>query len=92
MSDYHVASFVVRVFPGDVPAVNAVIADTEGLEVHAQEDGKLVVTAEASHLGELAALTEQLKDVPGVIDAAPVYHEFDAAGAPAPAPDEVDQP
>ena len=52
--EYHVASFVVRTRPEDAAMVAARISLNMGLEVHASEQGKLVVTAEAGSTRGLA--------------------------------------
>jgi nitrate reductase NapAB chaperone NapD len=46
-----------------------------GLEVHVEQQGKLVVTAEARNVRELAEFAISLQDLGGVISVAPVYHE-----------------
>jgi len=52
--EYHVSSYVVRVQPEDGQSVSRAIASFTGLEVHAEEDGKLIVTAAAENVRELA--------------------------------------
>ena len=74
--EYHVASFVVRTRPEDAAMVAARISLNMGLEVHASEQGKLVVTAEAESTRGLARLAEKLEEETGVVSLAPVYHEF----------------
>ena len=78
MSDpeYHVSSFVVRVRAEDGQSVSRVIASIVGLEVHAEEDGKLIVTAEAKNVRKLADLSGVLEATEKVISVAPIYHEF----------------
>ena len=75
-SEYHVSSFVVRVRPEDGQSVSSVIAAITGLEVHAEEEGKLIVTAEAGNVRELADLSRVLEETEKVVSVAPVYHEF----------------
>ena len=74
--EYHVSSFVVRVRAEDGKSVSRVIASIAGLEVHAEEDGKLIVTAEAQNVRELADLSGVLEATENVISVAPIYHEF----------------
>ena len=47
-----------------------------GLEVHATEKGKIIVTAEAGGARELAELACSLNDFEDVVAVAPVYHEY----------------
>ncbi len=78
MSDdeYHVASFVVRARPEHGEDLAHRLNAMPGVEVHVQEEGKLVVTAEAGSVKELADRTAELEHVKRVISVAPVYHEF----------------
>jgi nitrate reductase NapD len=74
--EYHVSSYVVRVRPEDGQSVSKVIAAIEGLEVHVEENGKLIVTAEAGNVRELADLSTVLTETEKVVSVAPIYHEF----------------
>ena len=78
--EYHVSSFVVRVRPEDGQFVSEVIGAIAGLEVHAEEDGKLIVTAEAGNVRELADLSRVLEETEKVVSVAPIYHEFSSDG------------
>lgn len=49
----------------------------DGVEVHAAEKGKLVVTAEHEKLNALADLVMSLQHVKNVMSVAMVYHESD---------------
>jgi nitrate reductase NapD len=78
-SEYHVASFVVSTKPEHADRVTGHINSMPGLEVHAGNSGKLVVTAEAQNVRQLADVMGELEQVDSVIAVAPVYHEY--AGA-----------
>jgi nitrate reductase NapD len=78
-NEYHVASYVIRTRPEDGVEVAARINAVPGLEVHVEQQGKLVVTAEARDVRELADFVTSLADVGGVITVAPVYHEYEKA-------------
>jgi nitrate reductase NapD len=85
--EYHVSSFIVRVRAQDASSVSAVIQSITGLEVHAEEDGKLIVTAEAGNVRDLADLSTVLQETDKVLSVAPVYHEFSSdeeSAAPVP--------
>ena len=75
-AEYHVASFVVHTKPADSGEVTDQLADLHGVEVHGDNNGKLVVTAEATDVRELADLTDSIQQLPNVVAVAPVYHEF----------------
>jgi nitrate reductase NapD len=74
--EYHIASYVVRARAEDAVAVTDRINSVRGLEVHAEEQGKIVVTAEAENVRELADFVACLESLEGVIAVAPVYHEY----------------
>jgi nitrate reductase NapD len=78
-SEFHVASYVVSTRPEHAAQVSEHINSMPGLEVHAEEKGKLIVTAEARDVRELADVMGSLEQVNSVIAVAPVYHEY--AGA-----------
>jgi len=83
--EYHVTSFVVSTRPQHGARVAGEINAMPGLEVHAEQQGKLVVTAEAHSVSELAELAGSLEQVDSVIAIAPVYHEYAGAeGSAAP--------
>ena len=74
--EYHVASYIVRTPPERAASVAGSIEALAGLEVHAVEDGKIIVTAEATGARELAKMADTLQDFKGVLAVSPVYHEY----------------
>ncbi|MCP4302048.1 MAG: chaperone NapD [Gammaproteobacteria bacterium] len=76
-NEYHVASYVVSTRPEHGGRVAECINGMPGLEVHVEQQGKLVVTAEARDVRELAEFATSLEDIGGVISVAPVYHEYE---------------
>ncbi len=78
-AEYHVASFVVSTQPRNSVELASRINAVAGLEVHAEERGKLIVTAEARNVRDLAKLAASLEAMEYVLAVAPVYHEFDGA-------------
>ena len=77
MAEYHVASYVVQAKPDRAASVAGGIEMLPGLQVHAVEDGKIIVTAEAGGARELAEVASRLQDLDAVLAVAPVYHEYD---------------
>ena len=77
--EYHVASFVVHAKPTSADTVTRTLLTIDGVEVHGENKGKLVVTAEAANVRVLADLTETIQQIPDVVAVAPVYHEFTEA-------------
>lgn len=78
-NEYHVASFVISTKAEHSNQVAEHINSLPGLEVHAGEQGKLIVTAEARDVRELADVVNDLEQVDSVIAVAPVYHEYESA-------------
>ncbi|TCL10122.1 periplasmic nitrate reductase chaperone NapD [Shimia isoporae] len=79
----NICGCLVHASPDKVDAVKAAIEATEGGEVHAVEDGRMVVTIEDVE-GKLAS--EQIMDmhnIPGVISVTLTYHHFEPSGADA---------
>ena len=74
--EYHVASYVVLTRPENASRIASQITQVPGLEVHANEQGKLIVTAEAESTGQLADLAGALELMDAVLQVAPCYHEF----------------
>ncbi|MGR3714636.1 MAG: chaperone NapD [Shimia sp.] len=79
----NICGCLVQATPEKVDAVMATINATEGGEVHAQEDGRMVVTIEDT---ESRLASEQIMDmhnIPGVLSVTLTYHHFEPSGADA---------
>ena len=74
--EWHVASYVVTTQAEHAEAVTRRINALPDMEVHAGENGKLVVTAEAATQGQLADMAGTLGQLEAVLIVSPVYHEF----------------
>ena len=76
----HIASLLVHVRPELLGAVKANLRRLDGLELHQESPlGKLVVVLEAEHERQILERIEQISALPGVLNAALVYHELLAA-------------
>ncbi|WP_048694772.1 chaperone NapD [Catenovulum maritimum] len=77
MSEYHVASFIVRTQQENLVTVIDSCNQIHGCEVHGHDgQAKIIVTLEAANHKEIANLSDQLAAVKQVIDISPVYHEY----------------
>jgi nitrate reductase NapD len=78
----HIASLVVHARPELFDAVKANLRLLEGVELHQESAaGKLVVVLEAVHENQILQRIDQINNLPGVLNAALIYHEIlDSAG------------
>ena len=74
----NIAGVMVHARPEKVAQVVEALCAIEGVEVHARgEDGRLVVTVEEKNESGLADTFVRFNDLPGVLSAAMIYHEYD---------------
>ncbi len=72
----HIASLLVHCRPELLAAVKANLSLLPGLELHQQSpNGKLVVVLEAEHESRILDAIEHIQHLPGVLNAALIYHE-----------------
>lgn len=64
--------------PESVPLVEATLNGIDGVEVHASNSGKLVVTVEGPNDRRLADRISEFSNIKGVLSTSLVYHEIDA--------------
>ncbi|MFI8481294.1 chaperone NapD [Pseudomonas sp. NPDC078700] len=73
----HIASLLVHARPEFFVAVKANLRLLPDLELHQESPlGKLVVVIEASDEAQILQRIEQINNIPGVLNAALVYHEL----------------
>jgi periplasmic nitrate reductase NapD len=70
---WHVSSAVVAVKPGRDPVVVAALAGMVGVEVHAADRNRVVITIEGSSTGELGDRLSTIALMDGVIAANMVF-------------------
>ncbi|MDH5518666.1 MAG: chaperone NapD [Gammaproteobacteria bacterium] len=58
--------------------VSQMLSEFDGVEVHASEQGKLIVTIEDENTGALADRVIQFQDLPNILSVAVVYHHDEA--------------
>ncbi|EIK51476.1 hypothetical protein YO5_00920 [Stutzerimonas stutzeri TS44] len=75
-STLHIASLLVHCRPEWLPAVKANLRHLPNLELHQESAaGKLVVVLEAEHERHILTAIDQIQQLPGVLNAALIYHE-----------------
>ncbi|EWH11963.1 NapD protein [Catenovulum agarivorans DS-2] len=76
-TEWHIASFIIRVQPDLVDRAISELNQIEHCELHGQDDvGQLVVTLEAPSAKSMANSAEQFQQLTGLLHAVPVYHEY----------------
>ncbi|MFK9079415.1 chaperone NapD [Pseudomonas neuropathica] len=78
----HIASLVVLARPELFDVVKANLRLLDGVELHQESAaGKLVIVLEAVHENQILQRIDQINNLPGVLNAALIYHEIlDPAG------------
>lgn len=73
----HIASLLVHCRPELLDAAKRNIALLPGTELHQESAaGKLVVVLEAEHEREVLDTISHIQQIPGVLNAALIYHEL----------------
>lgn len=73
----HIASLLVHCRPELFEAVKANMRLLPDLELHQESPaGKVVVVLEAEHESRILQAIDQIQQIPGVLNAALIYHEL----------------
>ncbi len=76
-SPLHIASLLVHCRPELLSGVKANLRRLPGLELHQESPaGKVVVVLEAAHESVILDAICQIQQLPGVLNAALIYHEL----------------
>lgn len=80
----NLSGILVVAAPGQLAQVQTALAALPGVEVHHSDEatGRVVVVQEATDVDAETAGFTRIKSLPGVIDAALVYHRLDDPAAP----------
>lgn len=77
MSEYHVCGLVLMALPEKVVEVERALATLPGVELHACDGGRLIVTVEGDGYEACANTMNRLALLSGVASSSLVYHEID---------------
>ena len=77
--EIHISSLIVQGMPEALPTIRAAVAAMEGMEVHAEGAGKLVVTLETADEGAIMDRLTEIGLLDGVLSTALVFHQVDTA-------------
>lgn len=78
----NICGCLVHVAPPAEPSARAAIAATPGVEIHAGQDGRLVVVIEDTPDRLASETIMELHQIPGVLSITLNYHHFEDAPAP----------
>lgn len=74
----NISGVLVRAYPENIESVAELLTCFEGVEVHGNNtDGRMVVTVEQDNAGQLSDMIARMYDVPGVLSASMIYHQFE---------------
>jgi periplasmic nitrate reductase NapD len=73
----HIASLIVRARCDSAQSTAERLMKLSGVEVHAVQDGKIIVVLEAASESALANLMEQIRAEPDVVLVNLIYHEVE---------------
>jgi nitrate reductase NapD len=78
-SGLNITSIILGVAPKDAAEVSALLKAIDGVEVHAiADDGRMIVTIESGDEDNTSNTFEMIRQLPGVISAALVYHQYES--------------
>ena len=74
----NISSVILGARPESAAEVRLALAALAGVEVHAlTEDGRMIVTIESADEGATVSSFEAIRQLPGVLSAALVYHQYE---------------
>ena len=82
MNEYHVCGLLLMSRPENAPTVEQALQAMNGVQLHANEGGRMVVTVEGEAYGECADIMNQLATLDGVASSSLVYHQVDNESLP----------
>ncbi len=75
----NISSLILGVAPGARDSVAALLTRLAGVDIHANEsDGRMIVTVESAAEAATVETFEAIRQLPGVLSAALVYHQFES--------------
>ena len=74
----NISGVLVKAYPQHITSIETVLNTMAGVEVHGNnEDGRIVITVEDESANNISDTLVQIQDVPGVLSAAMIYHQFE---------------
>ena len=74
----NISGVLVKAYPQHLSSIEQTLTMMQGVEVHGNnEDGRIVVTVEQATANNISDTLVQIQEVPGVLSAAMIYHQFE---------------
>ena len=74
----NISGVLVKAYPEHIVTIEKILTTMNGVEVHGNnEDGRIVVTVEQASAGRISDTLVEIQDVPGVLSASMIYHQFE---------------
>ena len=74
----NISGVLVKAYPQHLLSIEKALNTMAGVEVHGNnEDGRIVITVEDESANNISDTLVQIQDVPGVLSAAMIYHQFE---------------
>jgi len=74
----NISGVIVKAYPEKIISIEKILTTMDGVEVHGNnEDGRIVITVEQEGANSLSDTLVEIQDVPGVLSAAMIYHQFE---------------
>lgn len=81
MPEIHVSSLVIQHIAGHDAALMAAVSAMDGVEWHAAQNGKAVVTVVTETEAQVLDRVDSINALPGVLTTTLVYHHYEEAEA-----------
>jgi nitrate reductase NapD len=82
MSEYHVCGVLLMARPEHAPKVTRALHRMPGVELHANDGGRMVVTVEGDGYEACTETMNKLATLDGVASSSLVYHQIDSETLP----------
>lgn len=82
MNEYHVCGVLLMSRPEQAAKVAQALQGKAGVELHASDGGRMVVTVEGTDYGHCADMISELATLDGVASSSLVYHQIDTESVP----------
>lgn len=86
MSEYHICGVLLMTRPEHSPLVEKALGEMQGVELHANDRGRMVVTVEGDAYRGCADTITAMTYLDGVASSSLIYHQIEHENTPEEAP------